>query len=99
MITAPGLPQRHDHAESAGGSATVPAGAAHVDPLSAHHDAFVTKEVELSLALVRRAGAVRVQHTVPWDLGSVTGHHRADGASRSGTDVLRDVAVRHDPPA
>src|SRR4051812_34442087 len=50
------------------GSAAVPAGPAHVHALPDDRHALVPKQVELTVALVRRAGAVTVENAMPGHL-------------------------------
>src|SRR4051812_7004826 len=77
------------------GSAAVPAGPAHVHAVPDDRYALAPQQVELSVALVRRAGAVTVKDAVPRHLRAVPRHHCPNGAGGSGTHELRDVAVRH----
>src|SRR3954467_9474184 len=79
----------------AAGSAAVPTGPAHVHPGAGDRHSFVTQQVELSVSLVRGAGPVVVQHSMPRHLRAVPRHHRPNGAGGPGTYELRDVAVRH----
>ena len=70
---------------------------AEIDSAPVNLDALIFKKRQLARRQVRGSRASRQHHSVPGDGVTACREHLSDDASRGDPEVVRDVAVGHDP--